>query len=129
MSAILGIKYKLLIIGIRYNGNPPNRASVTEAQRVLIHDHLIAYRSELAHNCSHEKLLTGLDYATGFSHALVKTILDKVWYINSLEAVKDLFPFYADEHAMKTWEVISEVLELVPDKKRKSSSCFLRQWS
>ena len=47
----------------------------------------------------------------------MKNILDKVQYIHSLEAVKDLFPFYADEHAMKTWEVISEVLELVPDKK------------
>ena len=37
--------------------------------------------------------------------------------INSLQAVKDSFPFYADEHAIKTWEVISEVLELVPDEK------------
>ena len=69
---------------------------VTEAQCVLIHDRLMAYRPELAHNCSHEKLLTGLDYATGFSYALVKNILDKVQYINSLEAVKYLFPFYAD---------------------------------
>ena len=74
---------------------------VTEAQRVLIHNRLMTYRSELAHNCSHEKLLTGLDYATGFSYALVKNILDKVQYINSLEAVKDFFPFYADEHALR----------------------------
>ena len=59
----------------------------------------------------------------------MKNNLDKVQYINSLEAVKDIFPFYADEHAVKTWEVISEVSELVPDKKRKCSSCFLRQWS
>ncbi len=90
---------------------------VTEEQRVLIHDRLMAYRSELAHNCSHEKLLTGLDYATGFSSVLVKNILDNAKYINSLQAVKDSFPFYADEHAIKTWEVISEVLELVPDEK------------
>ena len=39
---------------------------VTEAQHVLIYDRLMAYRSELAHNCSHEKLLTGLDYVTVF---------------------------------------------------------------
>ncbi len=90
---------------------------VTEEQRVLIHDRLMAYRSELAHNCSHEKLLTGLDYATGFSSVLVKNILDNAKYINSLQAVKYSFPFYADEHAIKTWEVISEVLELVPDEK------------
>lgn len=96
--------------------------NVVTKEHVLIHDRLMAYRSELAHNCSHEKLLTGLDYATGFSSVLVKNILDKVQYINSLEAVKDSFPFYADEHAIKTWEVISEVLQLVPDK-----SCFLRQ--
>ena len=90
---------------------------VTEEQHVLLYNRLMAYRSELAHNCSHEKLLTGFDYATGFSSVLVKNILDNTKYINSLQTLKDSFSFYDYERAVKTWDVICEVLELVPDEK------------
>ena len=75
---------------------------ITEEQRALLHDRLMAYRSELAHHCSHENLLTGLDYATGYSSVLVNNILENAKYINNLQSLKDNFFFYNDEHAIKT---------------------------
>ena len=41
--------------------------NISEEQYALLYDRLMAYRSELANHCSHEKLLTGLDCATGYS--------------------------------------------------------------
>ncbi|CAB4004938.1 Werner syndrome ATP-dependent helicase, partial [Paramuricea clavata] len=76
----------------------------------------LAYRSELAQNCCHEKLLTGLDYATGYSSMLVNDILKNIKYIESLQSLKSQFFFYNDEHAVKTWEIICDVLSLVTEQ-------------
>ena len=89
---------------------------VTDEQLTCLQDHLMAYRSELAQNCCHEKLLTGLDYATGYSSMLVNDILKNIKYIESLQSLKSKFFFYNDEHAVKTWEIICDVLSLVTEQ-------------
>ena len=89
---------------------------ITEEQHALLHDRLIAYRSELANHYSHEKLLTGLDYATGYSSVLVSNILENAKYLKSFQYLKDKFSFYNEEHAIQTWGIICEVLQLVTDE-------------
>lgn len=77
----------------------------------LIRSHLFEYRAKLGNSVPHEKLLTGLDLATGFSRALIEEIVSNVDCINSEEVLQQFFPFFSPEHAKHTWDIISEVLE------------------
>jgi hypothetical protein len=86
--------------------------NISEEQYGLLYDRLMAYRSELANYCFHEKLLTGLDCATGYSLMLLNSILENAKYIGSLQSLKSQFYFYDEEHAIKTWDIMCDVLEL-----------------
>jgi len=46
------------------------------------------YRADLAKNIAHEKLLTGLDLATGYSRKLVDSIVRKIHDMRSIQALK-----------------------------------------
>lgn len=64
---------------------PTNEAKCKKKSHLQVQ--LLAYRSRLADNVSHEHLLTGLDLTTGYSRQLIKNIVSKVQYIGSLESL------------------------------------------
>ena len=84
---------------------------ISRRQRAQLHCRLMAYRADLAQNMPHQKLLTGLDLATGYSRKLVDNIVSNIHYIQSVQALRDKFPFFSEVHAMDTWEIVCEVLE------------------
>ncbi|MCG8408814.1 MAG: hypothetical protein MI923_26710, partial [Phycisphaerales bacterium] len=64
------------------------------------------YRADLAQNMPHEKLLTGLDLATGYSRKLVDSIVSKIHDVRSVLDLKDKFAFFSEVHATETWQII-----------------------
>ncbi len=60
---------------VSQSASVPNRQS--QATQKLLRDELLHYRSKLALNMPNEKLLTGIDIATGFSISLVENIVTK----------------------------------------------------
>ena len=73
---------------------------------------LMNYRADLAQNMPHEKLLTGLDLATGYSRKLVDNIVSKIHDVRSVLDLKDKFAFFSEVHATETWQIICEVLAM-----------------
>ena len=61
---------------------------------------------------AHEKLLTGLDLATGYSRKLVDSIVSKIHDVRSVLDLKDKFAFFSEVHATETWQIICEVLAM-----------------
>ncbi len=94
---------------------------ISRKARQKIRSNLLEYRAELGSSVPHEKLLTGLDLATGFSRALIEDIVSKVECINSEDVLREMFPFFSTEHAKYTWETISDVLE--DSDSESNSSC------
>ena len=60
---------------------------------IPVRDHLLNYRAQLANNIPHDKLLTGLDLATGFSRGLIEKIMVEINSIDSLETLVQQFSF------------------------------------
>lgn len=84
---------------------------VTSKERcVAVRSDLLSYRAQLANNIPHDKLLTGLDLATGFSRGLIEKIVAEINSIDSLETLVQQFSFFCDDHAKATWEIISHCI-------------------
>lgn len=86
--------------------------NVSSKMKCHLRNQLMAYRSQLASNVSHEQLLTGLDLTTGYSRKLILDIVKNVQYIASLQSIQQKFTFFNDSHAINTWQIICGVLEL-----------------
>jgi hypothetical protein len=76
---------------------------------------LLQYRTKLANNIPHEKLLTGLDLATGFSRVLIDGVISSLHLIDSYESLEKKFNFLSDEHAKHTWNIISKSVTVYSD--------------
>ncbi len=76
---------------------------------------LLQYRTKLANNIPHEKLLTGLDLATGFSRALIEGVISSLHLIDSYESLEKNFNFLSDEHAKHTWNIIFKSVTVYSD--------------
>ena len=74
---------------------------------------LLEYRAKLANNIPHEKLLTGLDLASGYSRALIDHVIGSLHLIDRYETLQKKFNFLSDEHAKHTWKVISEITSVI----------------
>lgn len=74
---------------------------------------MLEYRAKLANNIPHEKLLTGLDLASGYSKALIDHVIGSLHLIDSYETLQKKFNFLSDEHAKYTWKVISEITSVI----------------
>lgn len=61
---------------------------------------------------AHEKLLTGIKLATGYSRKLVDSIVSKIHDVRSVLDLKDKFAFFSEVHATETWQIICEVLAM-----------------
>jgi superfamily II DNA helicase RecQ len=84
--------------------------NVSTEQCKQLHDCLITYQSELVEYCQHEQLLTGIDIASGFSSSLIEQIVQNVQYIDTIEYLRDHFHFFSEEHVIKTWQFINNII-------------------
>ena len=83
---------------------------VSTEQLQQLHDCLITYQSELVEYRQHDQLLTGIDIASGFSSLLIEQIVQNVHYIDSIEYLRDHFNFFSEEHVIKTWQLVNNVI-------------------
>lgn len=105
-------------------GNSAASNEIPRRRQSKLHCRLMEYRADLAKNMAHEKLLTGLDLATGYSRKLVDSIVRKIHEIRSIQALKDNFPFFSDEHVEETWEIICEVMDETSESETDDESDF-----
>lgn len=84
---------------------------VSQQSQINIRDSLFQYRAGLAKNVPHQKLLTGIDLATGFSKRLIDNIMSNINSIDSLKTLEQRFSFFSIEHAKVTWEIITTFKE------------------
>ena len=77
----------------------------------FLRDKLLQYRMQLAGNLSHEKLITGLDLATGFSRHLVNSIVCCARELNSVEMLLQKFSFFEKSHAEYVWQCLCDLSE------------------
>ncbi|CAB4012670.1 Hypothetical predicted protein [Paramuricea clavata] len=96
---------------LKYSGSTRSK-NITKPIKecVAVRSDLLSYRAQLANNISHDKLLTGLDLATGFSRGLIEKIVAEIKVIDSLETLVQQFSFFCDDHAKATWEIISHCI-------------------
>ena len=81
---------------------------VSQQSQINIRDSLLQYRADLVKNVPHQKLLTGIDLATGFSKRLIDNIMSNINNIDSLKTLEEQrFSFFSIEHAKATWEIIT----------------------
>lgn len=59
---------------------------------------LMDYQYSLLRNIPADKLLTGIDIATGFSLDMIKTIVEHMEYINNLDVLREHFTFLSEAH-------------------------------
>ena len=105
----------------------------------FLRDNLLQYWMQFAGNLSHEKLITGLDLATGFSRHLVDSIVCCARELNSMEMLLQKFSFFEKSHAeclaVFVWSgrPLRGQKRLAPLAKRltcsKSSSCHVSSYS
>lgn len=93
------------------SASAPNRQS--QAIQKLLRDELLHYRSKLALDMPNEKLLTGIDIATGFSISLIENIVTSVDKINGLPSMKNVFNFFSEDHAIKAWQILNNVKAII----------------
>ena len=94
-----------------------NENSADKAQKMVssqmiseVRRQLLEYRAKLANNIPHERLLTGLDLASGFSRALIDHVTSSLHLIDSYETLQKKFNFLSIEHAKYTWKIISDII-------------------
>ena len=83
----------------------PNKQ--VQVMQKRFHEELMRYRSKLALETPEEKLLTGMDIATGFSSSLVENIVSNVEKIDSLPTMKNMFNFFDEDHAIQAWQILN----------------------
>ena len=84
---------------------------ISQQSQINIRDSILQYRAGLAKNVPHQKLLTGLDLATGYSKHLIDNIMSNINNIDSLETLEQRFSFFSIDHAKATWEIITTFME------------------
>ena len=72
---------------------------------------LMDYQYSLVRHLSQDKLLTGIDIATGFSVSMIKDITQHMQYITSLDVLRKQISFYSETHLLSTWDILCSILE------------------
>ena len=82
---------------------------------------LMDYRSSLAAEAK-DKLVTGIDVATGYSKQLIDGIVSRIAYIRDREYLKNNFAFYSEDHVTRTWEILECHLKATDDQEMSDAS-------
>ena len=91
------------------NQSPSAPNTQVQVMQKQFHEELMRYRSKLALEIPEEKLLTGMDIATGFSRSLVENIVSNVEKIDSLPTLKNMFNFFDEDHAIQAWQILNDL--------------------
>lgn len=91
------------------NQSPSAPNTQVQVMQKQFHEELMRYRSKLALEIPEEKLLTGMDIATGFSRSLVENIVSNVEKIDSLPTMKNMFNFFDEDHAIQAWQILNDL--------------------
>ena len=66
---------------------------------------------QLVGNLSHEKLITGLDLASGFSRHLINSIVCGARELSSMKMLLQKFSFFEKSHAEYVWQCLCDLSE------------------
>eukprot|EP00058_Branchiostoma_floridae_P006476 XP_002591964.1 hypothetical protein BRAFLDRAFT_79557 [Branchiostoma floridae] len=88
---------------------PSLKRSVSDHQRDILREALYEYRDSLVH--SNSKLLISFDLTTGFSHDLIKHVLDKCEYIFTPAYVESHLPVFGGDQAQVIVDIVRKVFD------------------
>ena len=80
-----------------------------------VRDDLLEYRLQLACDMKHEQLLTGLDLVTGFTRALIDSVVESARELSSIEMLLERFSFYERKHAEYVWQCLCDLSDSSSD--------------
>ena len=85
--------------------------SITPEQRHAFYASLMDYRYSLLTELSPEKLVTGIDIATGISVALIQDVTQHMDYVSHPDILRNRFTFFSDLHVQATWDILCSIIE------------------
>ena len=85
--------------------------TINEDQRSALFAGLMNYRYSLVTQLPEDKLITGMDIATGFSISLIHDICNHMEYIGHPDTLRAHFNFFSNTHLQATWDILCTIIE------------------
>ena len=88
--------------------------NITPATRNAFLAGLLDFQYSLLQHIPLDKLLTGIDIATGFTTDMIHDIAGHMEYINTPDVLKNHFTFFCESHLQATWDIFCNIIEAEP---------------